>query len=116
MFTTDSFDVAPGGKQAEFPSAKNRKELLAIFDEGAKQARAGLAAASDEALMKPWSLLQNGQPIFTMPRAAVLRGMIMNHLIHHRGQITVYYRLNDVPVPGLYGPSADEGQTQAAAK
>jgi uncharacterized damage-inducible protein DinB len=65
--------------------------------------------------MKPWSLLQNGQPIFTMPRAAVLRSMIMNHLIHHRAQLTVYYRLNDVPVPGLYGPSADEGQQQQAA-
>ena len=108
MFHTDSFDVAPGGKQVDFPVAKNQKELLAIFDEGAKQARAGLAAASDESLMKPWSLLQNGQPIFTMPRAAVLRGMIMNHLIHHRAHLCVYLRLNGIPVPGMYGPSGDE--------
>jgi len=115
MFSTDNFDVAPGGKQVAMPNGKNRQEILAIFDDGAKQARAGLASCTDEQLMKRWSLLQNGQPIFSMPRAAVLRGMIMNHLIHHRAQLCVYYRLNDVPVPGLYGPSADEGQTQQAA-
>ncbi|HYL45907.1 MAG TPA: DinB family protein [Candidatus Limnocylindrales bacterium] len=115
MFQTDSFDVAPGGKQVQMPNGKNRKELLAIFDEGAKQAHAGLAASTDEQLMKPWSLLQNGQPIFTMPRIAVYRSMIMNHLIHHRAQLCVYYRMNDVAVPGLYGPSADEA-TAAAAK
>jgi uncharacterized damage-inducible protein DinB len=116
MFQTDSFDVAPSGKQVQMPNGKNRKELLAIFDEGAKQARAGLAASTDEQLMKPWSLLQNGQPIFTMPRVAVFRGMIMNHLIHHRAQLCVYYRLNDVAVPGLYGPSADEANAAASAK
>ncbi|MEK7831861.1 MAG: damage-inducible protein DinB, partial [Acidobacteriota bacterium] len=55
-----------------------------------------------------WSLLAGGNPIFTMPRIACLRGMIFNHLIHHRAQLGVYLRMNDVPVPGLYGPSADE--------
>jgi uncharacterized damage-inducible protein DinB len=79
-------------------------------------ARAALAKASDEQLMKTWSLLNNGQPMFTMPRVAVLRGMIMNHLIHHRAQLCVYLRLNDVPVPALYGPSADEGTMTASAK
>jgi uncharacterized damage-inducible protein DinB len=58
--------------------------------------------------MKPWSLLQGGNVIFTMPRAACLRGMILNHLVHHRAQLSVYLRMNDVPVPALYGPSADE--------
>jgi uncharacterized damage-inducible protein DinB len=71
-------------------------------------ARAALAAATDEQLMKPWSLLQNGTPLFTMPRVAVLRSMILNHSIHHRAQLGVYFRLNGVAVPGIYGPSADE--------
>jgi uncharacterized damage-inducible protein DinB len=114
--TTDSFDMAPGGKQVVFPNAKNRKEILAMFDENVPKARAALAKATDEQLLTAWSLLNNGQPIFTMPRAALYRGMIMNHMIHHRAQLGVYFRLNDIPVPALYGPSADEGQTQAAAK
>lgn len=116
MFRSDSFDVAPGGKQVEMPSARNTKEALATFDQGVVTARAALAKASDEQLMKTWSLLNNGQAMFTMPRAAVLRGMIMNHLIHHRAQLCVYLRLNDVPVPALYGPSADEGTMTASAK
>jgi uncharacterized damage-inducible protein DinB len=58
--------------------------------------------------MATWSLLAGGKTIFSMPRIAVLRGMVMNHLIHHRAQLGVYLRLNDVPVPAIYGPSADE--------
>jgi uncharacterized damage-inducible protein DinB len=72
------------------------------------EARAALMAASDQNLMTPWSLLSGGKTIFTMPRVVVLRSMIMNHLVHHRGQLTVYLRMNDLPVPALYGPSADE--------
>jgi uncharacterized damage-inducible protein DinB len=60
--------------------------------------------------MKGWTLLAGGKTIFTMPRIACIRGFVMNHLIHHRAQLGVYYRLLGVPVPGLYGPSADEGQ------
>jgi len=116
MFTSDSFDVAPSGKQVEFPTARNTKEALAIFDQGVPAARSALSKATDEQLMKVWSLLSSGQPMFSMPRVAVLRGMIMNHLIHHRAQLCVYLRLNDVPVPALYGPSADEGTMTAAAK
>jgi uncharacterized damage-inducible protein DinB len=73
-------------------------------------ARKAIAGASDADLMKPWSLMAGGKTIFTMPRIAVLRGVIMNHGIHHRGQLTVYLRLNDISVPSIYGPSADEGQ------
>jgi uncharacterized damage-inducible protein DinB len=83
-------------------------ELLAMFDAKVAEARALLAKASDEDFMKPWSLVVGGQKAFTMPRIGVVRGMVMNHIIHHRGQLTVYLRLNDVPVPSLYGPSADE--------
>ena len=97
------------------PSAKNRKEALAIFDQGVTAAREALSKATDEQLMKMWSLLNNGQPMFTMPRIAVYRSMIMNHMIHHRAQLCVYYRLNDIAVPGLYGPSADEVNAAASA-
>jgi uncharacterized damage-inducible protein DinB len=84
------------------------KELLAMFDARVAEARALIESATDEDMMKPWSLKVRGQTAFTMPKIAVLRGMVINHIIHHRGQLTVYLRLNDVPVPSLYGPSADE--------
>jgi uncharacterized damage-inducible protein DinB len=114
-FESESLDIAPGGEQVEQPTAHNRQELLAIFDKGTSDARAALCKATDEQLMKTWTLLNNGQTFFSMPRVAVFRGMIMNHLIHHRGQLCVYFRLNDVPVPALYGPSADEGAMRASA-
>src|ERR1700680_882521 len=106
---TPQFDVRPvGGPEARAPELHTRAEILSHFDKSTAEARAALAAASDESLMTPWSLLAAGKPIFTMPRVAVIRSMIMNHMIHHRAQLGVYLRLNDVPVPGLYGPSADE--------
>jgi uncharacterized damage-inducible protein DinB len=67
-----------------------------------------LEGASDAQLMATWSLLAGGKTIFSMPRIAVLRGMVLNHMIHHRAQLGVYLRLNDLPVPAIYGPSADE--------
>ncbi len=104
-----SFDVAPvEGPPVETPKAASRAEVLEHFDAGAKKFRTLLEATSDAAMMENWSLLMAGKPLMTMPRIAVLRGMVMNHIIHHRAQLTVYYRLNDIPVPGLYGPSADE--------
>jgi len=106
----DALDLAPGGKQpTPPPPPKNHKELLDLFDKNVATARAALVSASDDAhWMKPWSLLTNGQTLMTMPRAAVMRSFVMNHLVHHRAQLVVYLRLNDVPVPGMYGPSADE--------
>lgn len=109
-FKEDSLDLAPGGKQMEPPPVpKNSKELLAEFDKNVKEGRAALAAASDAELMKPWSLLNNGKTLMTLPKVAVVRGFVMNHMIHHRAQLGVYLRLNNVPVPAIYGPSADEG-------
>jgi uncharacterized damage-inducible protein DinB len=70
--------------------------------------RAALQAASDEQMLANWTLRAGDQVIFTMPRVAVLRSMVMNHMIHHRAELVVYLRLLDVPIPGLYGPSADE--------
>jgi uncharacterized damage-inducible protein DinB len=108
VLTSESFDFAPGGKMIETPKAANAKEALALFDKNVAAARAALAAATDEQLMKTWSLLQNGKPLFTMPRVAVVRSMVLNHGIHHRAQLGVYLRLTGVPVPAIYGPSADE--------
>jgi uncharacterized damage-inducible protein DinB len=105
----DSFDIAPvGAPPYREDPAEDTKALLEVFDQKAAAARAAIAATSDEAFMKPWSLLAGGNVIFTMPRVAVFRSMIMNHAIHHRGQLSLYLRLNDIPVPALYGPSADE--------
>ena len=106
----DSLDVMPAtGDAYKEPKADNTAGIVAQLDKNVAAARQALQSATDEQLMKPWSLLKGGQPIFTMPRVAVLRGMVMNHMIHHRAQMTVYLRMNDVPVPALYGPSADEG-------
>jgi uncharacterized damage-inducible protein DinB len=113
---TEELDYAPvGGPAFEPPKIGNRKEVLAAFDKGAAEARAALAGVSDTDLMKGWKLLAGGQEIFTMPRVACIRGMCMNHMIHHRAQLGVYYRLLGIPVPGLYGPSADEGMPSEAA-
>ena len=71
-------------------------------------ARAALAATGDEAFAEPWSLLKEGKVVFTMPRYSVVRSMVLNHMIHHRAHLLAYLRLNDVAVPGLYGPSGDE--------
>jgi uncharacterized damage-inducible protein DinB len=113
---TEELDYAPvGGPSYQPPQLNNRKELLAEFDKNVAAARAALAAVSDGEMMKNWKLLAGGQEIFTMPRVAAIRSMILNHLIHHRAQLTVYFRLLGIPVPGLYGPSADEALPSAAA-
>jgi uncharacterized damage-inducible protein DinB len=105
----DSFDIAPvGAPPYKEEPATSRQELLGAFDKNASAARAALAGASDEDLGKTWSLLAGGQTLFSMPRIACIRSFVMNHTIHHRAQLTVYLRLNDVPVPAIYGPSADE--------
>ena len=93
----------------EMPSTKNRQEVLAVFDKNVAEARKAIAGASDQELMKTWTLKKSGQTLMSLPKVAVLRGFVMNHIIHHRGQLTVYLRLNDIPVPALYGPSGDEG-------
>jgi uncharacterized damage-inducible protein DinB len=92
----------------ERPTPRTTEELLAFFDQNAAQARDAIAGMSDEEFGQPWTLRNGEHVIFTAPKAAVLRSFVMNHLIHHRAQLTVYLRLNDVPVPALYGPSADE--------
>jgi uncharacterized damage-inducible protein DinB len=88
---------------------KTSEELLAFFDDHIAKARAVLADTSDETFMTDWTMRNGEQVYFTMPKVAVMRSFVMNHIIHHRGQLSVYLRLNDIPVPSIYGPSADEG-------
>lgn len=106
IMNQDSFDVANAPPQ---PAFKSQKEILNGFDQSTAVARKALAGASDEQLVKPWSLKKDGTTIFTLPRIGVLRSFILNHTIHHRAQLGVYLRLNDIAVPSIYGPSADEG-------
>ena len=88
--------------------AASTAELLATFDKNVDEARARIAAASDADWGKTWSFKWNGQVVMSMPRAAVMRSVVMNHVIHHRAQLGVFLRLNDVAIPGMYGPSGDE--------
>jgi uncharacterized damage-inducible protein DinB len=88
-------------------SFEKTETLLAQFDKNVNEARAALAAASDQQMIALWSLKSGDRVIFTLPRVVVVRQHI-NHLVHHRGQMTVYLRLLDVPVPSIYGPTADE--------
>ena len=98
----------PGGGGPPGYTLETTETLLRTFDENVKAGREAIAAASDKDMMVPWSLKRGGHTLLTMPRVVVLRSSVMNHIVHHRGQLTVYLRLLDVPVPALYGPSADE--------
>lgn len=105
----DSLDIAPPGEEPyRSRELASRQELLEAFDVNVAAGREALSGASDESLGEMWSLLRGGETIFSMPRAAVLRGMVFNHAVHHRAQLGVYLRLLGAPVPALYGPSADE--------
>jgi len=103
--TRSEIDVATG-QAPDMP--KSRAEVLERFDTHAAATRAALAGATDALMMSPWSLKRGTETIFTQPKAAIWRGFVMSHLIHHRAQLAVYLRLLDVPVPSMYGPSADE--------
>jgi uncharacterized damage-inducible protein DinB len=89
-------------------AAPSKNELLTTFDKNVADAREALAGKTDPELMAMWSLKRNGKTVFSMPKTTVLRSFVLNHLIHHRAQLTVYLRLLDIPVPSIYGPSADE--------
>jgi uncharacterized damage-inducible protein DinB len=93
---------------SQMPPMTTRADLLSTFDKHVAQTRAAVTGRTDAELMSPWTLKSKGQTVFTMPKAVVWRSFVMNHLIHHRAQLGVYLRMNDVPVPSMYGPSADE--------
>lgn len=98
----------PGGQPWKAPDFTTTAEALKVFDDNVAKARAAIAAASDADYMVPWSLKNAGHTVMTLPRVVVLRSFVMNHLIHHRGQLTVYLRLRNVPLPSVYGPTADD--------
>jgi uncharacterized damage-inducible protein DinB len=95
-------------KPFEAKICATRAETLQFFDDAQKAARAALASASDAELLQPWSFKKDGQVLFSQPKIGIIRGMVINHMIHHRGQLSVYLRENNVPLPSMYGPSADE--------
>jgi uncharacterized damage-inducible protein DinB len=98
-------DLASYGRPEQL---KTRAEILSTFDQNASDARASLIGRGDGEMTAPWALKQGAHTIFTMPRVSVWRTFVMSHLIHHRAQLSVYLRLHDVPVPPMYGPTADE--------
>ena len=104
----DSLDLATLGEEAKPKAPASRADLLKGFDERVAAARAILVTTTDAEMMAPWSLKSGDHVFFTMPRVSTLRSFVMNHLIHHRGQLSVYLRLKNVPVPPIYGPTADE--------
>jgi uncharacterized damage-inducible protein DinB len=109
IVTQPGFDFAPvGGERYQSPKLTSSSAIVERFDRNVADARRALAELKDESLNDPWTLRGGERIIFTMPRAAVIRSFLMNHIIHHRAVLCVYLRLNDIPVPGLYGPSGDE--------
>jgi len=107
--TQDTWDLNPvDGEPYASPQLTSRQAILEFFDANVAAARKQIEATSDEEFGKSWSLLSGGEAFITMPRGSVIRTWILNHTIHHRAHLCVYLRLNDVAVPGMYGPSGDE--------
>jgi uncharacterized damage-inducible protein DinB len=101
--------------EAEFkpgPLPTSTEELLATFDKNVAAGRAALAGASEEQLFSMWRMVRGEQELLALPKVAVLRGFVFSHAVHHRAQMALYLRLLDVPVPAIYGPSADESPWQ----
>ena len=103
---TDELDFSKRGYKANV--FESREQLLQHLDQNVQEALATLEKATDAQLLENWTLRNGEHVIFTMPKIAVIRSMSMNHMIHHRGQLSVFLRLLDIPIPGMYGPSADE--------
>jgi uncharacterized damage-inducible protein DinB len=106
ILSQDGLDFDPATYKPYHPASIT--ELLQTFDDNVAKTKKAFAAATDDILGQPWSFRIMGEPHFERPRAAVLRDVSFNHVIHHRGQFSVYLRLLEIPVPGAYGPSADE--------
>jgi uncharacterized damage-inducible protein DinB len=105
ILSDDSYDIASGPPFAD--EKRSRAEILAAFDDLTRRARV-LMDKTDAEYQGVWSLRRGDQEVFSLPRVTAFRSFVMNHIIHHRGQLSVYLRMNDVPVPAIYGPTADE--------
>ena len=106
ILNEDSFDLAV--ELPRNPEIMSRAELLSTFDANSRRVR-GCMDKTDAEYSGRWSLKRGAQEVFSMPRSTAFRSFVLHHMIHHRGQLTVYLRLNDVPLPAIYGPTADEG-------
>lgn len=106
MLSADAFDFGTADMRAAQP--QSRAEILAALEQGVRDAEQTFGAWDAADLGRTWRALKNGVELMALPKSAVLRGLLCNHLVHHRGQLSVYLRLLDVPVPAIYGPSADE--------
>ena len=104
--TVFDLDALPVDARPQLPAS--RAALIEEFDGKVAAARNQLTSTTDAEFMTPWTLKKGGQEVFTLPRISAIRSFVMNHLIHHRGQLSVYLRLKDVPLPSIYGPTADE--------
>lgn len=103
---TDELDLAAMNYQP--PVINETADLLNLLEKTNAEAIQAVQNASHEDLMKTWTLRRGDQTLMSMPKVAVIRSLAMNHLVHHRGQLSVYLRMLDIPVPGMYGPSADD--------
>jgi len=105
----DELDIAPPGGGGFVPTILERtSEIVELLDKNVAEARAHIAGADDATMMRDWSFKVAGETAFTLPKIAVIRSFVMNHMLHHRGQLSVYLRLLDQALPAIYGPSADE--------
>jgi uncharacterized damage-inducible protein DinB len=111
MVNTDEFDLAPeNGPAYQTPKFETRAQILQLHEESLQRAIAALKSTTDEHLQKRWKFMARGRVISELPRHINIRDAVINHLAHHRGQLTVYLRLTSASVPAIYGPSADEGK------
>jgi uncharacterized damage-inducible protein DinB len=109
MVDVDEYVLEPQGKF--YPKVVNsNSELLKMFDDSVAESREALSKTNDEHLLTPWRLIVGGHVVSEQPRYSAISDAVFSHLSHHRGQLTVYLRLNEVPVPAIFGPTADEGQ------
>jgi uncharacterized damage-inducible protein DinB len=107
--TQDTWEINPeGGEPYQSPKLGSRQAILDLFDANVAAAKERFHSTPDEEFAKSWSLLSGGVTLMTMPKLEVIRTWVLNHTIHHRAHLCVYLRLNDIPVPGLYGSSGDE--------
>jgi uncharacterized damage-inducible protein DinB len=110
MIDKDELDLnPPGGFRYQQPQPNSNRELLEALDRNVAKARAALEHTTEEHLLTPWRFKVAGRVVSEQPRYIMIRDAVFNHLAHHRGQLTVYLRLNEMPVPAIYGPTADEG-------
>lgn len=110
MVNKDAMDItSPEGAKYKPQAWTSSKDLARLLDQSLAEARAALKDATDEHLIKPWKFVVGGHVVSETPRYIAIRDSVLNHMAHHRGQLTVYLRLCGAPVPAVYGPSADEG-------